>query len=335
MRWHHIALAAIALTGSVAAIEPVEIRAVSAVPAHLAGQFRRAAGFQQSAPGQYFVFDRASHAIYGIDERQTTAWEIVRIGPEPGRIIDPTAFSVEPGGSIAVADAPNNRERVQFFASDGRAIGGFTLPGRSKARVTLGDVVISGVGSLQYTGNAVFMSQPENGALVTEYRLDGGVRRTFGRLRETGHDEDRDLHLALNSGIPLVDPTGGFYFVFQSGEPVFRKYDAAGLLTLERRMVGREIDPIVAALPTTWPRRQTSEGELPVVTPTIRAAAVDRLGHLWVSFVAPYTYVYDRDGDKIRTLQFRGAGLISPTSLFFAASGRLLVTPGLYEFDVR
>ncbi len=67
--------------------------------------------------------------------------------------------------------------------------------------------------------------------------------------------------------------------------------------------------------------------------PTIRAAAVDRDGQLWISFVVPFTYVYDRDGDKTRTVQFRAAGIFAPSSLFFAKNGRLLVTPGLYEFD--
>ena len=127
-----------------------------------------------------------------------------------------------------------------------------------------------------------------------------------------------ELHLALNSGIPLVDPAGGFYFVFQTGEPVFQKYDAAGQLVFERRIQGREIDALVAGLPSTWPRRQTSEGELPLVTPTIRTAAVDPDGRLWVAFTVPYTYVFDRDGDKIRTVQFRGAGIVTPSSLFFA-----------------
>jgi hypothetical protein len=42
--------------------------------------------------------------------------------------------------------------------------------------------------------------------------------------------------------------------------------------------------------------------------------------------------VYDAHGDKIRTIQFRAAGLIGPTSLFFTTDGRLLVTPGCYEF---
>jgi hypothetical protein len=32
-------------------------------------------------------------------------------------------------------------------------------------------------------------------------------------------------------------------------------------------------------------------------------------------------------------VQFRAAGIVSPNSLFFAKNGRLLVTPGLYEFD--
>jgi len=49
----------------------------------------------------------------------------------------------------------------------------------------------------------------------------------------------------------------------------------------------------------------------------------------------PFTYVYNTGGDKIRTLQFTGAGLISPTSLSFSRSGKLLVTPGCYEFDPR
>ena len=147
--------------------------------------------------------------------------------------------------------------------------------------------VLSGIGSLQYTGTSILMSQPETGALISEYELNGGVHRTIGRLRATGHEDDPELHLALNSGIPLVDPAGGFFFVFQAGEPVFRKYDAAGQLVFERRIQGREIDTLIANLPTTWQRRKTSEGELPLVTPTIRTAAVDPDGHLWIAFTEP------------------------------------------------
>ena len=68
----------------------------------------------------------------------------------------------------------------------------------------------------------------------------------------------------------------------------------------------------------------------------MRAAAVDPDGHLWVTLTVPFTYVYDPSGDKTRVIQFRGgAGILAPTSLFFADRARLLVTPGCFEFRVR
>jgi hypothetical protein len=169
--------------------------------------------------------------------------------------------------------------------------------------------------------------------LITENTLAGVPHRTIGNLRRTGYEQDREVHFALNSGIPLIDPSGGFFFVFQTGEPVFQKYDRDGKLLFERRMQGREVDEVVARMPSSWPKRKSDEGELPLVTPTIRTAAVDRYGHLWISFLSPFSYVYDGDGDKIRVVQFRAAGLTTPNSLFFGKDDRLLVTPGLVEFD--
>jgi hypothetical protein len=321
------------LVVGLSAIQPEVIRSSRAVPAHVAGRFREVAGFQQSASGQYFVFDRRGHTVYGLDEPQSSSWEIVQIGAEAGRIIDPTAFAVAPDGTFVVADAPNRRERIQIFTAPGLRVGGFVMRGAAKDRVLLGNSVLNGIGSLQYTGTSVLLSQPETGALIAEYTLQGSVNRLIGSLRRTGHEDDPEVHLALNSGIPLVDPSGGFFFVFQAGEPVFRKYDRDGTLVYERRVAGLEIDPVVAGLPTTWPKRKTSEGEIPLVRPTVRTAAVDHSGRLWISFVVPYTYVYDVDGDKIRAVQFHGAGIVAPNSLFFGKQGRLLVTPGLYEFE--
>ena len=94
-----------------------------------------------------------------------------------------------------------------------------------------------------------------------------------------------------------------------------------------------DADDYLRTLPTRWPTRRVEDREVPLVTPTVRTAAVDPSGELWVSFVVPYTYVYDAQGDKTRTVQFQAAGTIAPTSLFFSATGRLLVTPGCYEFD--
>jgi hypothetical protein len=324
---------AVSAAASLVALTPETLKSAGGIPAHLGGRFREAVDFEQSASGQYFIFDRRAHAVFGVDESLQSAWEIIRIGAEPGRIIDPTAFASAPDGTFVVADAPNNRERIQIFSPVGFRIGGFFLGGRLRARVILDNFVLNGIGTLQYTGASILMSWPEIGGLVTEYELGGAPTRTFGELRRTGHEDDRELHLALNSGIPLVDPTGGFFFVFQTGEPVFRKYDRAGRLVFERRIQGREIDEAVSRLPTMWPGRKSDEGELPLVRPTIRTAAVDGAGNLWVSFVVPYTYVFDRDGDKVRSLQFGAAGIVAPNSLFFGRNDRILVTPGLYAFD--
>ena len=132
--------------------------------------------------------------------------------------------------------------------------------------------------------------------------------------------------------MPLVDPTGGFFFVFQTGEPVFQKYDAAGRLVFERHMQGLEIDAVPEDAADEVAAAADGEGEMPVVRPTMRTAAVDRAGNLWVALAVPYTYVYGPDGDKMRTVQFRAAGTLTPASLSFG-QGTLLVTPGLYEFD--
>ncbi|MGH9347550.1 MAG: hypothetical protein ACRD26_09820 [Vicinamibacterales bacterium] len=323
-----------ALAAPLLAAPRVEVlRAVAAIPPQIAGEFEEAAAFQQAEGGQYFVFDRRAHTVYGIDAKRTAAWKLLQVGQETGRVIEPGAFDLAPNGTFALADAPRGVERVQIFGPGGNVIGGFTLPGRAGARVTVGSLVLNGVGALRYTGTSFLISHPESGTLFTEYSPGGGAIPGIGRLRASGFEQDRDLHLAMNTGLPLVDPTGGYYFVFLAGTPVFRKYDAGGALVFERHIEGRELDEHLQNMPTRWPRRRIEDREVPFVLPTVRAAAVDARGQLWVSMVLPYTYVYDTHGEKIRTVQFRAAGLVAPTSLFFAPGGRLLVTPGCYEFQ--
>jgi hypothetical protein len=199
--------------------------------------------------------------------------------------------------------------------------------------VTIGSLALNGIGSLHYAGDRLLISYPETGGLFTEFAPSGHPIRSIGRLRDTGFERDRDLHLAMNAGLPLVDPTGGYFYVFLAGRPTFRKYDAAGKLIFERHIEGRELDDYLDAQPTEWPVRRIEDRELPFVMPVVRTAAVDRGGRLWISLTLPYTYVYDSHGDKARTVQFAAAGIIAPTSLFFTKTGRLLVTPGCYEFD--
>jgi hypothetical protein len=315
---------------TLSALTPDVLTAVGAIPAHIAGRFRDPRGFGQSSSGQYFVFDRRAHTVYGVDERMESLWTIVEIGGEPGRIIDPNGFAVAADGSFVVADAPRGQSRLQVFTVAGSPIGLFFLPEQSRARLVLEEGIVGGIGSIAYTGTSVLVSQPEHGALFTEYSRTGVPIRSVGRLRSTGQEHDPEVHLALNSGIPLADPRGGFYFIFQAGVPVLRKYDERGELMFERTMQGREIDGLIANLTTVWPRRS---GELPVVKPSVRAAALDPAGHIWVSFAVPFTYVYDQDGDKIRTVQLLRDRIFVPTSLVFGMHGRLLATPGLVAFN--
>ncbi|MEO8076218.1 MAG: hypothetical protein ABI818_07815 [Acidobacteriota bacterium] len=328
------ALLAVTLARVLAA-EVEERRSVGSLPAHVGGAFEEMAACHLSASGDYLIFDRRAHAVYRFAPGANAPAKIVQIGSESGRILRPSAFDSAPGGTFVVADAPANQQRIQFFTDAGSSMGGFTMPGRSVPQITLGDLVLSGVGSLKYTGTSILLSQPEIGALVTEYELNGATRRTFGDLRATGQEKDPAVHTALNVGWALPNPKGGYYFVFLSGIPMFRKYDAAGKLVFERHIEGTEIDPYLDRMPTTWPHRTVSGSEYPIVPAMIRTAAVDQEGNLWISLMAPFTYVYDGTGDKRRTIQFRAAGIITPSSFFFTKDRRVLVTPGCYAFDAQ
>ncbi len=312
------------------------LRSVSAAPVEIAGVYEDPVAYERLQSGQYLVFDRRSQSVWGIDRDFTGTWRLVGIGQERGRIYQPLAFASEPGGNFVVLDQAGGAERLQVFTVGGAPLGGFRFNPTDSRVVIVGGMVLNGSGWLQFTGRTILVSRLSEGTLFTEYTLAGATSRTFGRLRPTGHEDDPVVHRALNTGIPLIDPTGGFYYVFQAGVPMFRKYDAGGNLVFERHVEGRQLDETIAALPSKWAKRKGKAGEeIPLVVPVIRCAAVDPSGNLWVSLTAPYTYVYDSNGDKIRTVQFRAAGIVSPTSMFFASRSRLLVTPGLYEFDPR
>jgi hypothetical protein len=316
-----------------AALEVEVIRSIGGLPPHIVGLFEEPLGFQQIPGGPYYVFDRRGHTVYSIDPGRTSAVKLIEIGQELGRIIQPRGFDTSATGSFVVADSPREVDRVQIFGADGMRTGGFTLPSRqTSAELTFESIIINGVASIQYSGANLLISHPESGALITEYSPAGYAIRSIGRLRDTGFEQDRDLHLALNVGLPVVDPAGGFYYVFLGGRPLFHKYDRNGAFVFERHIEGAELDPYLASLPTLWATRRSADRELPLVPPAIRAAAADSRGQLWISLAQPYTYVYDAKGDKVRTVQFNAAGTISPTSLFFTRDGRLLVTPGCYEF---
>ena len=330
MRLRLAALPFLLLSASPGTIET--LKAVAGLAPEICGQFREPLSFQQARNGVYYVFDRRGHSVYSIDPTGKASRKVVDIGGESGRLLEPIAFDLAPDGRFVVADAPNGRERLQIFDFAGTWKTGFSLPGRATTRVNIGGITLNGVGTVSFIDNGVVLNLPETGALITEYGLAGTPVRSIGRLRPTGHENDRELHLALNAGLPLRLRSGGYVFVFLAGEPLFRRYDAAGALLFERVIQGRELDPVIQGLPKQWPKRTVDGREVPFVLPTIRTAAIDAAENLWVSFLTPHTYVFDARGEKTRTVQFHAAGVISPTSLFFSDNGRLLITPGCYEF---
>jgi hypothetical protein len=329
-----VLLAAPLAAGQRPAREAVEILdAVGGLPAHIAGRFSDPVAFARTAGGESIVLDRRRHTVYGIDRDQRRVRTIIEVGGETGKVLQPAALSLAPGDLFAIADAPGGLERIQYFSLEGHGIGGFYLPTRVAPRLVVGSLVMNGVGSLQFTGETFLINRPETGTLIDELDNQGHVVRRVGTLRPTGHEADRDVHVALNIAVPLRDPQGGYYVVFRAGLPMFRKYDAAGELVFERHIEGVELDAGIRGLPNEWPRREP--GHFPLVSPLVRTAAVDPEGRLWISLMEPYTYVYDQRGDKVRTVQFRGARVVAANSLFFAGRDRLLITPGCYEFNVQ
>ncbi len=313
----------------------VRLESARALPAHLAGEFEEPAGFARQPDGRYLVFDRRRHGVFAVDAARTTVTRVVEIGSETGRLLRPRAFDVHQDGRFVVADAPGLRPRVSVFRPDGRLFNYFEIGGTSRPRVAIGNVVLDGIASTRLLDDTVLFSLPEQGGLVSEYSLAGTPVRTFGELRPTGHEANRDVHLALNAALPVPAPDGHVFVVFLAGMPAFRKYTPDGRLLFERAIQSRMLDPHVQTLPTEWPLRSVDGLTFPMVVPMVRAAASDPQGRLWIATLTSHVYVFDADGEKVATYQLIGAGPILPESLWFTGDGRLLVSPGLYEFDLR
>ena len=319
------------------------LQSVGGIPPHIVGLFEQGSECRYAPNGVGVVLDRRDHAIYTVDGARTTARKIVDIGMNDGMVFSPTGLGIAPDGRFAVLDRPMQplpdgrfgpRPRVQTFSQAGAVLTTFAppvepvagvlnvpgLPPNTRVLSTGGAPNTPlGNGSLQHAGTSILLGHPQAGRLMTEYSPEGKVVRTIGALRRTGvEQDDRVLNTELNVGIPLVDPTGGFYYVFIAGQPMFRKYTDRASLAFERQIEGTELPAVVE--PTSAPRMVT-------------AAAVAPDGQLWVALRTRHVYVYDQKGMKRRVLQLRGAGPIGATSLSFSQSGRLLVSPGCYEFD--
>ena len=201
---------------------------------------------QQTAAGDYFIFDRRSHAVFVAPAGLDTARKLITIGAEPGRLLDPSAFDLGDDDSFVVADAPRGEPRVQIFLTSGSTVTGFRLSARAVPRITAGNLVLGGLAAIEYTGRSIFLSQPELGALIAEYATDGRPLRAFGALRKTGHEHDPAVHLALNAGLVVINPVRGLLLRVsgrRSAVPKVRCRGAAALRTAHRRSGARSIRP--------------------------------------------------------------------------------------------
>ena len=113
---------------------------------------------ERTADGRYFVFDRRSHTVFTAPRSGDAIQQIIQIGAEQGRVLRPTAFDLAEDETFVVADAPGGRGRIQVFAGTGAALGGFSLPRQDAPVIVLDTLVLSGVGSLEYTGRSVLIS---------------------------------------------------------------------------------------------------------------------------------------------------------------------------------
>lgn len=175
--------------------EAVEVlTSTSALPAHLAGQLNDPYGYSMTSSGSFLVLDRRAHTVFAIDPGRTAMRRVLEIGQEIGRIIEPGVISLAANDVFAIADAPGGFERVQTFTDEGSRIGGFYMPRRTGARLTVGSIVLNGVGSMHYTGRSVLINQPQQKSVISELDMDGNVLRHVGTLRRTGYESDAELH---------------------------------------------------------------------------------------------------------------------------------------------
>src|SRR5688500_9081115 len=105
---------------------PVEVlKATGGLPPHVVGRFSDPGRFVETKTGDFLVLDRRGHTVYGVDRGRTAVRKILQVGFEQGKLLQPAVLALSADDIFAVADAPSGMERIQYFGTDGTAIGGF------------------------------------------------------------------------------------------------------------------------------------------------------------------------------------------------------------------
>ena len=147
------------------------LKSTGGLPAHIAGRFEDIGACERSPSGDYFVFDRRNHMVSLVPGTlDAPPRELVGVGVEPGRVLNPSAFDLAADKTFAIADAPFGQPRVQFFFETGARLGGFALPQPASAAAKSSTVFFNLIASVKYTGKSLFISQPESGTLIARVR---------------------------------------------------------------------------------------------------------------------------------------------------------------------
>ena len=103
---------------------------------------------------------------------------------------------------------------------------------------------------------------------------------------------------------------------------MFRKYDAQGRLVFERHVEGDRARPVRAG-PSDDLAETNGRGRRTAHRARLGPNRRGRPGRQPLDLAGvPYTYVYDGNGDKQRTIQFRAAGIIAVNGFFFTQGSR-------------
>ena len=177
-----------------------------------------------------------------------------------GRIIRPTAFDSAADGTFVVADAPGDQQRLQFFSQPVRRSAASRMPGRGVPQITLGDMSSAASARSSTPGQTILMSQPELGALVDGVPADrrtacarsASCARPARRRIRTSTRAERRHHRRRT---PRAATTSCSCRACRCSASTTR----TGTLVFERHIEGVEMDPYLARMPTTWPRRRAGQ----------------------------------------------------------------------------
>jgi len=192
------AAALLIATGLPSAQRAVEVlQPVFALAPHVVNAFEQPGTFVSTRQGHYLVLDRRAHTVHQVDPDGRAGRPMLHIGQEPGRVLRPMALAISQRDVLAVMDSPGANQRIQYFTSDGRLIGGYYLPIAGADNVMLGNQVVAGSGAMAFSGDQIWINVPAWGSLMSA--LDGNGQFVRHMVNSGRRDTSRIPNCTLRS----------------------------------------------------------------------------------------------------------------------------------------